>query len=145
MNPKTSTCLVLVSIFTLFLLISPATAGDNSSRTVQTDNISVTFDDAEDTYDDLITDIENGDYEAVANDATTPFTAKIGNLFYLFLFLMPFGLMWKKQEKLTMPTVLALICGSFIIVFVPDQFREFIIMAVILSVAYNLYLVVRDV
>ncbi len=84
------------------------------------------------------------DYEGIMSSAMFPFTDLIGRIFYLILFAMPFLLLWKQQERMTIPTVLALFLGCLFIGFIPEQFKNFIIYAVILSFAANFFFMSRE-
>lgn len=98
----------------------------------------------EDNYNNIIEDVENEDYEGLMLDSTVPFTDSIGRLFFLILFVLPFGLMWFKQQSLTIPVVLGLILGSLLIAFIPEQYKNIILVAIALSYGYNLYMITRE-
>ncbi|MCK9575923.1 MAG: hypothetical protein M0R51_08265 [Clostridia bacterium] len=95
-------------------------------------------------YDVLKENFVDLDYEGIMSSAMFPFTDLIGRIFYLVLFAMPFLLLWKQQEKMTIPTVLALFLGCLFIGFIPEQFKNFIIYAVILSFAANFFFMSRE-
>lgn len=95
-------------------------------------------------YDDVITGFKTKDYDALLGASMYPFTDLIGRVFYLILFAMPFVLLWKQQEKLTIPTALALITGCLFISYIPEQFKDFILYAVILSFAANFYFMTKE-
>lgn len=95
-------------------------------------------------YEAMMENLEEDDWEGLAADATKPFTYILGRLFYLVLFVLPYGLMWMKQQKLTIPVVLSLILGSLFIGFVPEQYKEVLIGVIALSYAVNLYLITRE-
>lgn len=95
-------------------------------------------------YDDVITGFKEKDYEALLVASVYPFTDLIGRIFYLILFAMPFVLLWKQQERMTIPTVLALITGCLFIGYIPEQFKDFIVYAIILSFGANFYFMTRE-
>jgi hypothetical protein len=95
-------------------------------------------------YEVLKENLEDLDYEGIMSSAMFPFTDLIGRIFYLVLFAMPFLLLWKQQERMTIPTVLALTLGCLFIGFIPEQFKNFIIYAVILSFAANFFFMSRE-
>ncbi len=93
----------------------------------------------------LITEhISDEDYEGLMDDSTKPFIYILGRLFYLILFVLPYGLMWMKQQSLTIPVVLSLFLGSLFIGFVPEQYKNVILIAIALSYGYNLYMITRE-
>lgn len=99
---------------------------------------------SEDDYDNLTDDLSSGDWEGVAETSTHPYTNLMGKLFYLVLFLLPFGLIWMRQYSMNIPVVLAMILGSVLIGFMPEQYKYFIILMIVMSFATNLYLLGRD-
>jgi len=98
----------------------------------------------ESSYNKLVVDLEARDWEAVAADSVSPEVDLIGDSFYLILFLLPFALIWKRQESLTMPAILALIVGIVVIGFIPDTYRLFVTLAVILAGVGILFGMSRD-
>ncbi len=98
----------------------------------------------ESNYNSIMENVENEDYEGIMSDSTKPFTDIIGRLFYLILFVLPFGLMWQRQQTLTIPVVLSLILGALLIAFVPENWKNVLIIAIALSYAYNLYMITRE-
>lgn len=99
---------------------------------------------SEDDYDNLTDQLADGDWEAVAETSTYPYTDLMGKLFYLVLFLLPFGIMWMKQQTMTIPVTLAMILGSVLIGFIPEQYKKFLILMIWLSFAVNLVSLGRD-
>lgn len=95
-------------------------------------------------YNSIMEHIENKDYEGLMADSTKPFTDVTGRLFYLFLFVLPFVLMWQKQQRLTIPTVLSLVLGSLFIAFIPENWKSVLIIVIGLSYAINLYLLTKE-
>ena len=98
----------------------------------------------ESTYNSVMEHVEDEDYEGIMADSTEPFLYIFGRLFYLILFVLPYGLMWMKQQSLTIPVVLSLFLGSLFIGFVPEQYKNVILVAIALSYGYNLYMITRE-
>ncbi len=98
----------------------------------------------ESTYNSVMEHVEDEDYEGLMEDSTKPYTYIFGRLFYLILFVLPYGLMWMKQQSLTIPVVLSLFLGSLFIGFVPEQYKNVILIAIALSYGYNLYMITRE-
>lgn len=95
-------------------------------------------------YDNLTDQLSDGDWEGVAETSTIPYTNLMGKLFYLVLFLLPFGMIWMKQQTMTIPVTLSMILGSVLIGFIPEQYKYFIILMIVMSFGVNLYLLGRD-
>lgn len=95
-------------------------------------------------YDSVIENVKDEDWEGIAGDSTKPFVYILGRLFYLILFVLPYGLMWMKQQKMTIPVVLSLFLGSLFIGFVPEQYKQVLIGFIGLSYAVNLYMITRE-
>lgn len=95
-------------------------------------------------YESMMQNVEEEDWEGIAADSTKPFVYILGRLFYLILFVLPYGLMWMKQQRLTIPVVLSLFLGSLFIGFVPEQYKHVLIGVIVLSYAVNLYLITRE-
>jgi uncharacterized membrane protein YhaH (DUF805 family) len=74
----------------------------------------------------------------------TAFTDLIGKSFWLILFVLPFALNWKRQEGLTIPSILALVVGVLVIGFIPATYHTIITVAVILAFAVNLNGLTKD-
>lgn len=110
-------------------------------RAVATTHIE-SFED--DNYENFMDNFTNFNSSGMAENAVVPFTDLIGRSFYLILFVMPYGLMWMKQRRMTIPVVMALITGCLIIGFIPTQYLNVLIYAIILTVAVNLYFVGRE-
>ena len=95
-------------------------------------------------YNNLISNIENENFSNIGSTVTNPYTNVMGRGFFLILFVLPFVHIWKSQGHMSIPTILALIFGGVFIGFVPGQYTEFIIIAIILAFAVALYNLVRD-
>lgn len=95
-------------------------------------------------YVNLAENLEKGDWEGLLGNSMNPFEELMGKSVYIILFLLPFGLMWKRQEFMTIPVVVSMIIGCIIIGFIPEQYKTFIILMIILSFAVNLYMLGRD-
>lgn len=111
------------------------------TRQISTDTIDE-FDESD--YDSFMENVKDEDWEGIIGDSTKPFIYILGRLFYLILFVLPYGLMWMKQQKLTIPVVLSLFLGSLFIGFIPEQYKEVLIGVIVLSYAVNLYLMTRE-
>ncbi|MCK9576280.1 MAG: hypothetical protein M0R51_10180 [Clostridia bacterium] len=95
-------------------------------------------------YNNLMDNFTDMNWEGLTQSATTPFTDVMGRMFYVVLFILPFVLMWKQQETMTIPAIVAMFFGTLLIGFVPEQYKTLITFAVILSFAANFYLMSRN-
>jgi hypothetical protein len=95
-------------------------------------------------YNNLMDNFTDMNWEGLTQSATTPFTNVMGRMFYVVLFILPFVLMWKQQETMTIPAIVAMFFGTLLIGFVPEQYKTLITFAVILSFAANFYLMSRN-
>jgi len=111
-------------------------------REKATVSIATIGDDEE--YNSLMDNFTDMNWEGLTQSATTPFTNAMGRMFYVVLFILPFVLMWKQQETMTIPAIVAMFFGTLLIGFVPEQYKTLITFAVILSFAANFYLMSRN-
>jgi len=95
-------------------------------------------------YNSIMDNFTDMNWEGLTEAATTPFTNVMGRMFYVVLFILPFVLMWKQQETMTIPAIVAMFFGTILIGFVPEQYKTLITFAVILSFAANFYLMSRN-
>jgi len=98
----------------------------------------------EEEYNTLMNRFTDLDWEGLAQSATTPFTDAMGKMFYVVLFILPFVLMWKQQETMTIPAIVAMFFGTLLIGFIPEQYKTLITFVVILSFAVNFYYMSRS-
>lgn len=95
-------------------------------------------------FENITIDLDDGDWEGFAGDSMASFTDLIGRSFWLILFVLPFALNWKKQEGLTIPSIMALVVGVLVIGFIPATYHTIITVAVILAFAVNLNGLTKD-
>ncbi|MFA6779609.1 MAG: hypothetical protein WCU80_07510 [Paludibacteraceae bacterium] len=136
------------------LSISFAEAGNHYVSADYVDNTTVTVKRAlatgsieeldEDNFENITIDLDAGDWEGLAGDSMASFTDLIGKSFWLVLFVLPFAMNWKKQEGLTIPSIMALVVGVLIIGFIPSTYHTIITVAVILAFAVNLNGLTKD-
>jgi len=136
------------------LSISFEKAGNHYVSADYTDNTTVTVKRAlatgsieefdEGNFENMTVNLDDGDWEGFAGDSMTAFTDLIGKSFWLILFVLPFALNWKRQEGLTIPSILALVVGVLVIGFIPATYHTIITVAVILAFAVNLNGLTKD-
>lgn len=90
-------------------------------------------------YNNLMNATLNLSTDGIFTGATAPFTDSIGRMFYLVLFCLPFVFIWHQTGRLTLVTTLSLITGSLFIGFIPEAFKAFIALVIVLSFASAFY------
>jgi len=63
------------------------------------------------------------DWGLFTQTVAMPFTAIMGNIFFVFLFGMPFLMQWLRQENIVIPCIIGIILGSVLIVFLPVEYH----------------------
>lgn len=56
-----------------------------------------------------------------------PYTNVVGNVFYLFIYLVIFSMYWIAQRSITVPAVLGLITGGAVIGMLPEEYQVYAI------------------
>ena len=93
-------------------------------------------------YTDLLNNISRLDAPGTLFATSLPYTNAVGNLFYLFIWLMVFSMYWLAQRNVTMPSVMGLILGGVIITTLPESYQPVAVALIALSgfaVIYYLY------
>lgn len=95
-------------------------------------------------YDDLLDSMDgtSPDFVAFLSAIILPFTDSMGNVFYVFLYVLPMVLIWIRQEKALIPAGLGIIFGAFFLGFLPESWRGIMILFMILTafgIVYSLY------
>lgn len=73
-----------------------------------------------------------------------PFTGLIGNLFYLFIFVLPLVIIWIRQEKALIPAGLGIIVGVVALPFLPESFLLPAVMFLVITVIGVLYSISKE-
>jgi len=94
-------------------------------------------------YDNMMASMEDEtDYVAFLSAATLPFTTVISSMFYVLIWGIYFGMVWIRQESIYIPSVVGLIVGVVLFVFLPSNFAVAGTSLLVLSAAaaiFNLY------
>ena len=94
-------------------------------------------------YDDMLSSMEGDtDYVAFLSATTLPFTSVIGAMFYVLIWGIYFAMVWIRQESVYVPSVVGLIVGMILFVFLPSNFAVAGTSLLVLSAAaaiFNLY------
>lgn len=93
----------------------------------------------ESNYNKLILSMKNDNWTDIGEIITYPYTNVIGKIFYIFVFILPFIILWKENENMGVPTILAFIFGCLFIGFIPAQFMKIIIFTITIIWTYTLY------
>ena len=93
-------------------------------------------------YNDLINNVTNMDAMGIIVSSTGAYTTIVGNVFYLFIWLMIFSMYWLAQRNITLPSIMGLILGGAIIGSLPESYQPAGIYLICLSggtIIYYLY------
>lgn len=93
-------------------------------------------------YDNFTDAIYTGDYEGVIGTMPEPFTAKIGDYFYLIFFGIIFIVIGIKQDSVLIPAGLGIIFGSLFMSYLPQSFVkpvQLMIVLIFVGILYRLY------
>ncbi len=93
-------------------------------------------------YTDMLNNISALNAPGFLFASTSVYTNIVGNLFYLFIWLMIFSMYWLAQRNVTLPTVMGIILGGVIISTLPESYQPVALALIILSgsaVIYYLY------
>ncbi len=75
--------------------------------------------------------------------AVAPYTDIMGNIFYGILFSMVFGMIWMRQEDITMPALLGLIIGGSIWGLMPGDWTSMAMSLTVVSFAGLMYSLIK--
>jgi len=94
-------------------------------------------------YDEMIGSmVDDTDYIAFLSATVLPFTTVIGAMFYVLIWGIYFAMVWIRQESVYVPSVVGLIVGMVLFVFLPSNFAVAGTSLLVLSAAaaiFNLY------
>lgn len=94
-------------------------------------------------YNNMMASMEDDpDYISFLSSTVLPFTGVIGSMFYVMVWGIYFGMVWIRQESIYVPSVVGLIVGMVLFVFLPSQFAVAGTSLLVLSAAaaiFNLY------
>lgn len=84
-------------------------------------------------------DSDSPDFVRFLQSNAEPYTGLIGNLFYLFIYILPIVIMWVRQEKALIPAGLGIILGVVILPFLPESFIIPAVMFLVITTMGVLY------
>ena len=74
-------------------------------------------------YNSMMVSMEDDpDYISFLSAVVLPYTGVIGSMFYVLVWGVYFGFVWIRQESIYVPSVVGLIVGMVLFVFLPSQF-----------------------
>jgi len=73
-----------------------------------------------------------------------PYTSMLGNLFFLFLFGMPFLMAWIRQNNTAIPMVWGLVVGGSMLLFLPLEYRFTATLILVLAIVGGLWMVFKE-
>jgi len=75
---------------------------------------------------------------------SAPFTNQVGNMFFLFIFAIPFLMQWLRQENMVIPCVIGIMLGGTMLGFMPAGYHLAGVALLALSVTGILYTVYKE-
>lgn len=101
---------------------------------------------SESSYTNLTASLDGDSFDVVAflQANAEPYTGLVGNLFYIFVFVLPLVIIWVRQEKALIPAGLGLIVGVVALPFLPESFFLPAIMFLVLTVIGVLYSISKE-
>lgn len=101
---------------------------------------------SESSYTNLTASLDGDSFDVVAflQANAEPFTGLIGNLFYLFVFVLPLVIIWIRQEKALIPAGLGIIVGIIALPFLPESFLLPSVMFLVITVIGVLYSIYKE-
>ena len=90
-------------------------------------------------YDDMVSNISSMNAPGIIFAAGGVYTNIVGNLFYLFIWLMIFSMYWLAQRNVTLPSVMGIILGGVIIGMLPESYQPVAVALILISGASIIY------
>ena len=84
------------------------------------------------------------DWALFSGTIAMPFTAIMGNVFFVFLFGMPFLAQWLRQENMIVPCVTGIILGAVLIGFLPVEFHLMSVLFIGICITGILYIGLKE-
>lgn len=99
-----------------------------------------------DGYDNLINEIsiDNPDFEKILYSLSEPYTAVVGDIFFVVLWGLPMIMLWIRQESILIPAMYGLIMGGLLLAFLPASFAATASAMIVLSVMGILYMFYKE-
>lgn len=96
-------------------------------------------------YDDVLESMEDDtDFQGFILASTTPFTAVIGGMFFVIVWGMYFVMSWIRQENIMIPSIVGLILGAVLFVYLPSEFAMAAKTLLLLSASGALYTLYKE-
>lgn len=67
--------------------------------------------------------IQDADFMRILDASTIPYTNIMGNIFFLMLYSLAFLAIWMRQQNVLIPSILGLIVGSILILWLPADYQ----------------------
>lgn len=101
---------------------------------------------SESSYTNLTASLDGDSFDVIAflQANAEPFTGLIGNLFYVFVFVLPLVIIWIRQEKALIPAGLGIIIGVIALPFLPESFLLPSVMFLVITVIGVLYSISKE-
>lgn len=93
---------------------------------------------------DMIMENRTYNFTLFSMTIADPYINIMGNLFFFFLFSMPFLMMYLRQENVLIPSIIGLILGGTILNFLPAEFHLGAVSFIALSITGVLYILLKE-
>ena len=90
-------------------------------------------------YNNLINNISRMDAPGILFASSGVYTNAVGNIFYLFIWLMIFSMYWLAQRNVTLPSTMGIILGGAIITTLPESYQPVAVALIALSGSAVIY------
>ncbi len=87
---------------------------------------------------------ESPDFTAFFAALMLPFTTNVGNIFYLFVYLLPLVVIWIRQERAILPVGLGIIFGGLLLGMLPEVWQKPAILFIVLTTVGVLYSLFKE-
>lgn len=87
----------------------------------------------ESAYTEIRTATRSYDLKRFIGGTIMPYTNIVGNVFYLFIYLIIFSMYWIRQGSITVPSVLGLIVGGAMIGMLPEEYQTYAIAIIMIA------------
>jgi len=132
---------LLLTVIFLALLIIPVSAWTPRNKT-----------DANDTHAALNTtwmtnltqsiSFNQSGFTSFFGALTLPYTSMMGNLFYLFVYVLPLAVIWVRQEKALIPVGLSILFGALLLSQLPESWQlpaELFMIITVIGLLYSMF------
>jgi hypothetical protein len=99
---------------------------------------------SEESYNEFEDAVMDFNWSASLLALTSPYTAMMGNFFFLILFALPFLMAWIRQSNVIIPTIWGFTIGGIMLMFLPKEYVGMAVLFLILSFVAVMYGVFKE-